>query len=139
MKYIKSYKIFESITEEDMDDVCEEIRYMLLKLKENYLSVKIEPYFITNSNRQHFIEVDIKGDDIKNYIDELRQLVSTLDDNGWSIINDRGETYSWCKDKISKENIETLGLIFYFDDIDSMTTELENKDCDIINFRFYEK
>jgi hypothetical protein len=139
MKYIKKYKVFESITEKDMDDVAEDIREILLPLKHDRVNFKVEPHFITNPNLQHFIEVDIKGENIKNYIDELRQLVSTLDDKGWSIINDRGETYSWCKDKISKENIETLGLIFYFDDIDSMTTELENKDCDIINFRFYEK
>ena len=166
MKHLKSYKIFESITEKEIDDVALDIRDILLPLKDDLVNFKVEPFFVTNPNYQHYIEVKIKDMNIKKYILELRQLVSTLYEEGWSIINDRdlsdslvvltGEYDVKCPQCYSKDvdeidfhdslcndcNYESEHETFrryniYFNNIDEMTEIVENRNIELINFRFY--
>ena len=167
MKYIKTYKIFESITEKEIDDVAEDIRDILLPLKGDRVDFKVDASFVVNPKYQHYIEVKIKDMNIKKYINELRQLVSTLDEEGWSIINDRdlsdslvvltGDydlkcTRCYSKDVYSldpqfsicnncdygarNEKFEKIYHI-YFNSIDDMTEIIENRNIELINFRFY--
>lgn len=130
MKYIKSYKIFESITEKDMDDVFNEINTILLKLKEDYIKVSINPYFITSGLNNHFIDVKIKdinwgNSKLENYTDELKQLVSQLDDWNWSLTSDNGlensfvvlaGTYSVACPSCKSTNVEEVNTGSYISD-----------------------
>lgn len=165
MKHLKSYKIFESITEKEIDDVALDIRDILQPLKDNRVDFKVEPFFVTNA-KNHFIEVKIKSMDIKKYIDELRQLVSTLDEEGWSILNKRDLSNSFvvltgdydikcpqcyrknvdeidnqdsrcnnCNYESNHEEFRRYNI--YFNNIDEMTEIVENRNIELINFRFY--
>lgn len=167
MKYLKTYKIFESITEREIDDIALDIRDILLPLKHDRVNFKVDARFVTNPNYQHYIEVKIKDMNIKKYINELRQLVSTLDEEGWSIINDRDLSHSFivltgdynlkctkcyskdvdsvdlqfsicnnCDYKARNESFEKIYTI-YFNSIDEMTEIVENRNIELINFRFY--
>ena len=166
MKYLKRYKIFESITEKEIDDVSLDIRDILLPLKDDLVDFKVEPFLRTYA-KNIFIDVKIKSMDIKKYIDELRQLVSTLDEEGWSILNIRNLSNSFvvltgeydikCTRCYSK-NVYSLDPQFsicnncgygagnekfneiyniYFNNIDEMTEIVENRNIELINFRFY--
>ena len=167
MKHLKTYKIFESITEKEIDDVALDIRDILLPLKHDRVNFKVDSYFVTNPNYQHYIEVKIKDMNIKKYINELRQLVSTLDEEDWSIINDRdisdslvvltGDydlkcTRCYSKDVYSLDpqisicnncgygaRNEKFNEIYhiYFNSIDEMIEIIENRNIELINFRFY--
>ena len=186
MKHLKTYKIFESITEKEIDDVALDIRDILLPLKDDLVDFKVEPFLLTYA-KNIFIDVKIKSMDIKKYIDELRQLVSTLDEEGWSILNNRNlykfrnlsssfvvltgeydikcpKCYSKNVDEIENQDrvvslmdsdlrIQTYGRCnncnyesnheefrsynIYFNNIDEMTEIVENRNIELINFRFY--
>lgn len=180
MKYLKTYKIFESITEKEIDDVALDIRDILLPLKHDGVDFKVEPFLLTYA-KNIFIDVKIKSMDIKKYIDELRQLVSTLYEEGWSILNNRNlsnsfvvltgeydikcpKCYSKNVDEIDNQDrvvslmdsdlrIQTYGRCnncnyesnheefrsynIYFNNIDEMTEIVENRNIELINFRFY--
>jgi hypothetical protein len=134
MKYLKTYKIFESITEKEIDDVALDIRDILLPLKHDGVNFKVEPFFITSA-KNIFIDVKIKSMDIKKYIDELRQLVSTLDEEGWSL-NNRNLSNSFV---VLTGDYDITYMIdsVYFNNIDEMTEIVENRNIELINFRFY--
>lgn len=180
MKYLKTYKIFESITEKEIDDVALDIRDILLPLKHDGVDFKVEPFLLTYA-KNIFIDVKIKDMNIKKYINELRQLVSTLDEEGWSILNNRNlsnsfvvltgeydikcpKCYSKNVDEIDNQDrvvspmdsdlrIQTYGRCnncnyesnheefrrynIYFNNIDEMTEIVENRNIELINFRFY--
>lgn len=190
MKYLKTYKIFESITEKEIDDVALDIRDILLPLKHDGVDFKVEPFLLTHA-KNIFIDVKIKSMDIKKYIDELRQLVSTLDEEGWSILNNRNlyrnlsssfvvltgeydikcpkcysknvdeidnrdrvvsrrqpshlifsdlriQTYGRCNNCNYESNHEEFRIYnIYFNNIDEMTEIVENRNIELINFRFY--
>lgn len=131
MKYIKTYKIFESITESEIDDVSNEIRNILQELEyNNNIKVSINPYFITKGLNNHFIDVKIKdinwgNSKLENYTDELKQLVSQLDDWNWSLTSDNGlensfvvltGTYSVACPSCKSTNVEEVNTGSYISD-----------------------
>jgi len=140
MKHIKTYKIFESVTEKEMDDVCDDIRDILLPLKDDYVNFYVRPYFITSSN-PHFIDVKIKDMNIIKYTDEVKQLVSQLDDWDWQLSNNDSfvvltGTYSLKCPNCGSTNVEEVNA-------DSYISDTRCNDCKTVRdtpfFRNYHK
>lgn len=83
MKYLKTYKLFESTSEKELDEICEEIREILLPLTDDGVNFKVQPYFLTTPKSRNYIDFTIK--DTKNlfkYVDEFKRLFFTLENIG---------------------------------------------------------
>jgi hypothetical protein len=88
MKHIKTYKIFESITEKQISDVAYDVRTILQPLVDKYIKVRIHDQFVTNPSFQHFIEIKISNfDSAKEFIDEIKQLISYMSSEDWSLLD----------------------------------------------------
>ena len=88
MKHLKTYKIFESITEKQISDVAYDVRTILQPLLDKYIKVRIHDQFVTNPSFQHFIEIKISNfDSAKEFIDEIKQLISYMSSEDWSLLD----------------------------------------------------
>jgi len=89
MKYLKTYKLFESISEKELDEICTEIKEILLPLTDEDVNFKIRPFYITSLKSRNFIDITIKNPkDLFKYADEFKRLFFTLENIGFSIESD---------------------------------------------------
>ena len=143
MKHLKTYKIFESSVEEQaeyLSDICTEIDYVLLKLKEESdMDISVEKY---NSNpSEYFISINIDNcDEIEKFTDEIRTLFSYLEEENWSLeavkykdllLSDK----SYC---VAPENPNFICPQCGSEDVnldidDDFTARCENDDCNYLN------
>ena len=135
MKYLKTYKIFESSVEEQKEYIsyiCVDIEYTLLKLKEeSNMDISVSKF---NSNpSEYFININIENcDEIENFTDEIRTLFSYLEGEDWSL-----EPIKYKADKsycVIPENPNFICPQCGSEDVnldidDDFTTRCENDDC----------
>lgn len=87
MKHLKTYKLFESTSEKELDEICDEIREILLPLTDDGVNFKVQPYYITSPNSNNFIDITFKEcKKLFKYADEFKRLIFTMNNYDWTII-----------------------------------------------------
>jgi len=143
MKHLKTYKIFESSVEEQaeyLSDICTEIDYTLLKLKEESdMDISVEKHNSIPS--EYFISINIDNcDEIEKFTDEIKTLFSYLEGENWSLeavkykdllISDK--SYCMCPENPNFICPQCGSEDVNLDIDDDFTTRCENDDCDYLN------
>lgn len=116
MKFLKNYKVFESIEAENIvDEIAEDVRDILTPLSDDGIEIQIDPKF--KRGVPTFIEIFLRknggmhsekdGFKLIPYINELIHLNSFLEDKGWVLksdprVSDRNWSFDDSIDNIKK-------------------------------------
>ena len=121
MKYLKSYKIFESVVSH-VDEVIEECRDILLPIEDDLIRLHVylnDSYLVRSRSNEEIVVIDVGDEyidkivDFQHYKDSFEHLFSYLKEQGFKL--DKSRAYTSWKTSHEAFNFNSFHIDDFFD------------------------